>query len=146
NFESWTEHQISLDATVRYRLTGHLYAGLSYSIDHHDVADRLAGGELIKGIVPGSNGGLVSGLGPNLVLDARDNTYSPTHGPYAAIAAQFYHKATGSEFQYADVYADLRHYIPIGNNVLALAFYGEAAPGDTPFYMVPRLGGPNLRG
>jgi outer membrane protein assembly factor BamA len=95
--------------------------------------------------VPGSQGGLLSGLGLSLFWDKRDSASFPRSG-HTFQAVTFAHgELLGSEYTFSRLSVDARKYAPLfRSQALAFQLYGAFSGGDPPFYEMPRLGGPNL--
>lgn len=145
--ETYTERSYITVLNAQARVISGLYAGLRARLEHRDVLRREPGKELDSGAVYGGAGGFVAGGGPAITYDSRDNTYAAARGTYVDLAFASHPRAFGSEFMFGQVRADLRKFIPIGSHVLAFQLVGEAASGETPFYLLSRIGGGNyLRG
>lgn len=129
------------------RLTGRFFAGLNY---YYSETRRLRtiGAPGIAEEIPGSQGSVVSGLGPTLMADYRNNPFSPTRGWYAEWAMQSNLEELGSHYQYTEQSVDLRRYLALPKDqVLAFQVVGQFTAGTVPLRELPRLGGPNtMRG
>lgn len=96
------------------------------------------GGLLISGEVAGSRGGLTYDPGLILFSDLRDNVFFPRSGSYVEFTTQH----AGGDFGFSRYRADVRKYIEvIDNHVWANELFIDLTFGDTPFYMMPMLGG-----
>ena len=90
-------------------------------------------------------GGVVSGLGPVLLLDTRDRLTFPTGGSYAELSATF--TGVGGDYAFTRYTADLRRYFGLdtrGRQVLAVQVYGQFHTGAVPFRELAPLGGIQL--
>ncbi len=127
-----------------HRLRGRLFAGLSYYYsDTRQLRTTAPGG--LPETIPGSRGSVVSGLGPTLLADYRDNPFSPTRGWYAEWATQLYGHKVGSQYAYTEHYLDLRRYVPLNERqMLGFQAIGHFTTGTVPLRELPRLGGPNI--
>lgn len=96
----------------------------------------------------GYNGGILSGLGVQLALDARDNINSAHKGYFAAWNSTAYGKYLGSDFNFHEHRLDLRYYLPLpGERTIALRTRQWVQFGEVPFHNLARTNGTNeLRG
>jgi hypothetical protein len=92
--------------------------------------------------IAGSEGSLVSGFGPNIQADFRENPFSPRKGWYLDVFWSGFGRGTGSEFAFSQFQIDYRQYIPLWSDrqVLALELFGDFSGGELPFRELPRLG------
>jgi len=126
------------------RLSGRVFAGIS---QHYSDTRNLRTTEQtgLPETIPGSRGSVVSGLGPTLLADYRDNPFSPTRGWYAEWATQVYTHKLGSQFDYTEHLFDLRRYVPLNaRHNLGFQAIGHFTSGTVPLRELPRLGGPNM--
>ncbi|MDB4998611.1 MAG: hypothetical protein JWM74_6043 [Myxococcaceae bacterium] len=145
--EGFTERGYIGYLNAQVRVVSRLYAGLRFRADLRDIRDRQPGKLLETENIHGRDGGFTSGGGPAITYDSRDNTYAPARGAYLDFAFGYHPRELGSDFRFGQARTDLRKYFPIGNDVLALQLVGEVVSGETPFYLLPRIGGgANLRG
>jgi hypothetical protein len=116
----------------------------TYKYTYYNVFDKLSNPFLENGALTGVNGGNDSGLGFGINVDNRDNIFFPSAGTYMDFYSLFYTEWLGSYFAYNEYVLDARYYRALGNKnrVLALQLYSAVTTGDTPFYSMPRLGGP----
>lgn len=126
------------------KIRGRVFAGLSYY--HSDTRNlRSTGSASLHESIPGSTGSVVSGLGPTLLADYRDNPFSPTRGWYAEWTTQFYTHKLGSQYHYSEHLLDLRRYLTLSDRgMLGLQVIGHFTVGNVPLRELPRLGGPNI--
>jgi outer membrane protein assembly factor BamA len=88
---------------------------------------------------------VVSGAGPSILADYRNNPFSPTRGWYAEWAMHVYDHCLGSQFSYTEHLLDLRRYVPLrGPHWLGFQAIGQFTNGTVPLRELPRLGGPNI--
>ncbi|GAB3841929.1 BamA/TamA family outer membrane protein [Hymenobacter jeollabukensis] len=88
----------------------------------------------------------VSGLGPALVHDGRDNILSTFHGHYLDLQALFNVKGLGSDYTFTRYTLDARHFQPVGSNrtIWASQLFGQFHNGTVPFRELGNLGGVSL--
>lgn len=90
----------------------------------------------------GDNKSRIAGIGPIVVVDKRDNQFSPLEtGWYAELRAMYHSKATGSEFNYELYGFDIRRYKKIRNKgTLAMQAIGVLTNGQVPLLEKNRMG------
>ena len=91
------------------------------------------------------DGYLVSGLGPAILVDNRDNPLNTRNGLYAELGMVLYAPAIGSAFRFTRYQADLRRYIALSDRQV-LAFHGLAkfSAGRVPYRDMANLGGDRI--
>jgi outer membrane protein assembly factor BamA len=121
--------------------------GVIVDFDYTDIVDKQSNKFLLNDSVPvtGSNGGIILGVGGDLLWDSRDNIFFPNKGGYQYFKAVFYPGM--SDFVYANFELDVRHYRAFSkDHVLAGNFFLQSTVGDSPFYKLPSIGGKQMRG
>lgn len=105
-------------------------------------------GQLIQGIVPGSAGGRVTGVGFTAEYDARDHILLTTKGYYAAFSVYGGNGLTASDFDYVRWNADLRYFQPLHKKWTAgVQLLAAENRGEVMFMHMALLGGTKvLRG
>lgn len=122
-----------------------LNLGFYYNLEDISITETEEGGQLETGEVPGSSGGLVSGLGPLLTWDSRNNIFFATSGSFHQFSAVFYGPGLGSDFGFNRIFGDFRKYISLfGNHSLALQTQMIFESGHPPFTMMAQLGGEKI--
>ena len=122
-------------------------SGIIFDYNKTDIVDKQNNKLLQEDLVTGSNGGEIIGIGTDFVWDTRDNLFFPNKGGYQFFEIIVYPSAW-SDFVFYTFELDVRHYNAFSpDHVLAGNFYFAGARGNTPFYMLPALGGENrMRG
>ncbi|UOG75567.1 outer membrane protein assembly factor [Hymenobacter tibetensis] len=90
----------------------------------------------------------VSGLGPAILYDSRDNVLATYKGAYVDAHVLFNDKAIGSEYKFVRYQLDARYFRPLttsNNTILALQYVGQLHTGSVPFRELGGLGA-NLGG
>jgi outer membrane protein assembly factor BamA len=91
------------------------------------------------------DGVLITGVGPALVVDNRNNPLNTSQGVYAEVGVFFNAKALGGEFNFTRYNLDLRRFIPLSaNQVLAFQALGKFSAGQVPFREMANLGGDRM--
>lgn len=134
--------------SVLYKWAPHYYAGLRYSYENYTMAQTQTGGELAKGIIPGSQGSISSGPGIVQVYDRRDTVLYPTRGYWMELALQFNTTSLGSTHNYQQYSYDVTWYKRVYKNIVwANELYTKYLNGVAPFELYSFLGGnKKLRG
>ena len=129
------------------RLTGSangrgLYAGLRYQFENYDVTDVAPEGVLASGTVPGGLGNRVSGGGPGLFYDTRDNVLYPARGVVADLSYMAHGRGIGSTSDFGRYVADIATYHPLSSKTtLAMNYVLSLTTGEAPFSALSFLGG-----
>ncbi len=143
--EPYTPRIALVQAGLKKRLLGGLFAGLLFDLERTTMEKIEAEGLLDTAGLPGSRGGLVSGLVLSLDWDTRDGAQFPRSGTFLQLTAGSYSPALGSDFRFSSLKLDLRQYLsPSSGHVLAMQAVLRLTSGDTPFYRLSMLGGDSL--
>lgn len=157
--EDFTSFYTLFDLNAEIAVVDRFFIGLSYNLSYYKMYDKddtiRTGnnfGEVIStparlsdGTVPGSDGGLYSGLGLFLRYDTRDRYTYPANGNFSTIKLMGYHKYLGSDVNFLQLDLDFRHYLELFNDVIiAVQFKMEFNFGDVPFTMMPEVGGAEM--
>ena len=143
--EDYTDETFLLGINLRRRISRALRLGVLYDFLHISMTETEDGGLLESGVIPGSRGGDVSGVGVLADWDTRDNIFNPSKGSYHLFSATFFGSGLGGDFTFDRYYLDLRKYVSLGgSSVLAMQGVGHFTSGDVPFQMLPMVGGDSL--
>lgn len=130
-----------LRLTLLKKIVPKVYLGPRYAFDKFRLFSMDSTGQLIKGTIPGSKGGVISGFGIVGLYDSRDNVYSASRGIWTELVVYHDDPFTGSSFKYTRIAFDFCKYFHYKNNVLALNAYSIFSDTDVPFYQMGILGG-----
>jgi outer membrane protein assembly factor BamA len=130
-----------LRLTTLRKVAPHFYAGLRYAFDKFSLFDLDTTAQLVRGTIPGSNGGTVSGFGLVTIFDNRDNIYYPSKGMWGELVVYNSNTIFGSSFDYTRVAFDFSKYFHYKENILALNLYSIYSNTDVPFFQMGLLGG-----
>jgi outer membrane protein assembly factor BamA len=129
-----------------FRHLGHqIHVGVGSEIWHYqlDHSEKNPYFEQLHG----SGGGWLAGIGPVAMVDKRDHVLYPHSGSYLKASWTLFQQQLLGAYTYNNFLLDLRQFISIGRPVLAFQALWEYNDGDTPFFMMPQLGGKDrLRG
>ena len=115
--------------------------GIIFDYNYAEIDDKKGNELLEDDTLPGYNGGNLFGIGTDLVWDSRDNIFFPNSGSYQYFKFIVYPGGL-SDYTFAKLQLDVKAFKAISkNHVFAFQFFLESAMGDTPFYMLPSLGG-----
>lgn len=130
-----------LRMTALKKVVPKLYLGLRYAFDKFSLFNLDTAAQLAKGTIPGSKGGIVSGLGTVAVYDSRDNVFYPSKGIWTELVVYHDDPVTGSSFKYTRITLDFCKYFSYKENILALNAYSLYSDADLPFFQMGQLGG-----
>lgn len=140
--EVYTPETMALQLSLKKKVVESVFGGIQYHLEKTLIQKVEPGGLLAQGDIPGSTGGVISGLGLSVNWDNRDNLFFPRRGSYLQFVADFFSAPLGSDYHYSTSKLDLRTYLPIlSNHVLALQVYIRNMGGSPPFYQLSTLGG-----
>jgi hypothetical protein len=143
--ETYTPETIGLQLALKRRLFGSVFGGVQYQVERTAIQKVKQGGLLEPGTIPGSTGGVISGLGLSVNWDNRDNLFFPRRGSYLQFGADFFNSAFGSDFYYSVTRLDLRTYVPVfSTHVMAFQVSMRDMGGTPPFYELSTLGGASM--
>jgi len=147
DFEQYSSKYFRFQIDAFKRVKNQTFLGLRYWFDNPDIYEVKEDGLLDLMPITGSNGGVISGIGPQVRIDKRDNIYSSRNGHYINAIYQTFQGFMGSNFAFNRLRLDGRKYWELGKNVLATQVYSDINWGHVPFFQQARLGGTKrLRG
>jgi hypothetical protein len=126
---------------LQRRLGSAWWLGLRYDYADYKLTEVEPGGLLNSGLVLGSNGGPVVGIGIIATRDTRDDIYYPHTGSFVKMGMTRFDKGLGSNYNYNRYELDARGFISLGGQqVLALQGYSKITDGEVPFQSLARIG------
>lgn len=132
-----------LFAGLQYRLTNLRDVRVNEGIDDNPLNSRL----FDRPAREYQQNTRISGLGPALLYDVRDNVLSTFRGNYLELSALLNRDALGSDYRFTRYQLDARHFRPLtkdNKTILALQVVGQFQSGYVPFRELANLGGANL--
>jgi Omp85 superfamily domain len=146
NLSELSFRRLQIQANALRRVAPNLFAGVSYQASSFGNFEWfLLNKNLQLSQLEGSAGSGVSGAGPIIIADFRDNPFSATRGFYAELSAVYYRAELGSTHRFDEYFIDLRHYQTVfKKHVLAFQGVGNFMSGSVPFREKPRLGGAQI--
>jgi hypothetical protein len=145
NEEEYTPRTAFFSTAVQRVIRNRFSLGLQYEFGHSEISDKEEGGLLDSGTIPGSDGGTVSGLGPIVSWDTRDNLFYAMRGSFHTVSATFFDQALGSDFTFQRYRIDLRTFFSlVEKNVLAFQAVFSFIEGNPPFQAMSQIGGSAL--
>lgn len=128
-----------------YKWLPSFYAGLGYQYENYDITNTAINGELGKGIVPGSAGSVISGLGLLSVYDTRDTVLYPSKGWFVNASFMVNGKYLSGNYNFNRFVLDVSTYQKLSSKViLALNSYSSFISGNAPFQQLSQVGGNKL--
>ncbi|MFT2007513.1 BamA/TamA family outer membrane protein [Pontibacter sp. 13R65] len=94
-------------------------------------------------------GGFMAGIGPVVRWDTRNSIIFPSSGQSLEVSYMHYGNWLGADYSFNSFMLDFRQYVPLSGissgSALALQLhYHNVYGGETPFFMLPYLGGDRL--
>lgn len=143
--EDYTSRTINFYGQYERRIFHKAYLGIRYEFKREILPEIEPEGILAKKEILGSEGTTASGLGPVLVVDSRDNLFTPSRGHYHQASAIFFQKFLGSETNFSRYRFDLRKYMSgLGPGILAVQGLFTFTTGNAPFQFLAPIGGVNV--
>ncbi|MEX2513418.1 MAG: BamA/TamA family outer membrane protein [Cyclobacteriaceae bacterium] len=122
-----------------------IYLGPRYEFRADDIYQKLPGGALDSGRIPGSSGQRLSGFGMVLNYDTRDHIFQPSEGVFHRLSYMGFHSLFGSNFNFGQYVLDARKYLGLNNGqVLVGQAWLSFTSGNAPFQHVSLIGGSDL--
>ena len=139
--EDYTPKRYQLQLNFQKRFLSHIYAGLQYELEKNTMTELEDGGLLETGLISGSSGGSVSGVGISVNYDSRDDVFYPAQGGYYQFSAKKFSEIFGSDFSFTRIMLDARRYYQVNHShVIAVNGYLNFMTGMPPFNMMSLLG------
>jgi outer membrane protein assembly factor BamA len=143
NRENYTYRSTKFYLTFLKKIKKGFNLGFQYRFMDWRLTETEAGGQLASGVIPGSGGGRLSGIGVVVNRDTRDNRFSPLRGDHFEFDVRVYPKFLGSTFEFTRYTLDLRKYFPLfSSHVFAVRSLAVMQTGTVPFLNLAQLGGP----
>ncbi|WP_106567189.1 BamA/TamA family outer membrane protein [Cecembia rubra] len=139
--EAYTTRFASFFINYERMLFKGLYLGPKYEFRTDDISQRVEGGLLETDRPLGYDGQRISGLGLVLNYDTRDNIFQPHRGWFNRIGYMDYSSFLGSRFEFSQLTFDLRKYLKVRNNSLALQSWWSFTSANAPFQQISLIGG-----
>ena len=139
--ENYTQDQSGISVTGKHLFSRTLFGGLTAATLHQKLTDLDFGGDIENGLVPGSDGGRVLGLGPVIGYDSRNHNLFPTRGQLIELRLVKYGGLLGGDYDYTQLVIDARTYHRLAqNHTLALQAYVSDNGENVPFWMMEGVG------
>ncbi|MBC3539706.1 BamA/TamA family outer membrane protein [Rufibacter sediminis] len=143
--EAYTSRTFNFFGQFEQAVYKKVYLGARYEFKKETIPEVEPEGQLSQKSIIGSDGVIASGFGPVLMVDSRNNAYTPSKGVYHQFTALFFGKYLGGEDNFTRYKLDLRKYMSgIGPGVLAVQGLFTFVVGDAPFQYLSPLGGVNV--
>ncbi len=146
--EAYTVKRLGVDLSVMRHVVDGARAGVVVRWEKSSIVNRMPGGLLAGGTVPGGTESTVSGAGVQVSWDTRENIFAPTSGNFTTASVVSFGRFLGGTNVFTKFKLDARQYVaPMAEQVLALQFIGVLIDGTAPFRELARVGGSStLRG
>ncbi len=141
NFRGIDYKHIYLRGKWMKNLKQEVFVGVNYTFNNFNEIVFQEGEYPPVPVVNGLSESVSSGIGPILVVDKRDNQFSPQKGWFAEASFRVHHKTLGSNFNFTQYNVDVRRYVVNKNKgILALNAVATLNDGDVPFLEKVKLG------
>ena len=138
--ENYTTDDFLFYTRVTYRLYKNLSFGIGYDLKKTSVLKIEDSGLLAGGGYKGLDGSLLTGIGPVIEWDSRDNVFYPSKGCWFQFYSFYYKSWMGGNFSFDSYTLDLRYYLSLADaHVLAFQVLGKTVTGELPFNEYARL-------
>ncbi|TAG60987.1 MAG: hypothetical protein EAZ26_13445 [Runella slithyformis] len=146
NLNEFSFSRVQLQVNSLRQIKRNIFLGLGYQYSQFSNIDWfIKSDNFSPNLLVGNTGSLISGIGPSLVADFRDNPFSAKKGYFFELSALYYRNWLGSGYHFNEYLVDARKYIStFKNQVLAFQLFGNFMDGHVPFRELPRLGGPQI--
>jgi hypothetical protein len=145
NEEDYTQIEFNLNAGLLWEVHHDLYIGPYYIFSYFGMKETQDGGLLDQGIITGSDGTIVSGIGLKTTLDRRDDVMYPKTGYRFDLEFLWHPLFIGSNEKFSQAMFDYRQFFPLfRKHVFAIQYILELSTGTVPFQAMPGLGGRNI--
>jgi outer membrane protein assembly factor BamA len=140
--ESYTTRFLYVHLNYEKKIAPGLYIGPRYEFRVDEIYRKEDGGLLASGIIPGSNGQRISGLGWVLNFDTRDNIFQPGSGWFNRLQWMTFTPWLGSNFNFDQYAIDLRKYFRTApKHTMAVQSWWGFTTGLAPFQHLSLIGG-----
>ncbi len=141
--EGYTLRDYTFSARTGFKLLGSFYGGPLYEYALLHIIDTEEGGRLEKGEIRGSETpARVSGLGFRLFWDSTRGGLFPFDGVNARVSARLFREELASSYDFSLLTFDGRGYLnTFFSHVAAFQLLYQTSLGETPFQLLPSLGG-----
>ncbi|MCD8739352.1 BamA/TamA family outer membrane protein [Mucilaginibacter roseus] len=139
NRESYVNNNLTFSGSVAHFLSKSWSFGLKYELSNYTAA-KFDNSEVVLPF--GTAGGFLTGLGPTIQYDNRNDILFPTKGSFMELNFLKYGLLKTGRYAYNEVQFDYRKYFSIGGSNgttgFALQAYADAVwGGNVPFYKLP---------
>ncbi len=139
--ENYTVDQTGIRITGKHLFNKTLFGGLTAATQNQELTELDSGGDIEAGLVPGSEGGRVLGLGPVVGYDSRNHNLFPTRGQLIELRLLKYGGFLGGDYDYTQLVIDARTYHRLAqNHTLAVQAYVSEKGENVPFWMMEGIG------
>ncbi|VAX20443.1 hypothetical protein MNBD_IGNAVI01-3070 [hydrothermal vent metagenome] len=138
--ESYTPEGYLFTIGASAKIFGNLGLGGWYKLKRTNVLEIEEDGILSGDDFQWTDNGLISGFGPEIDWDERNNIFYPTEGLRLQFRFGYFRNWMGSDFDYDYYYFDYRQYFSlIESHIIAVQFVVESIEGNFPFTEYSRL-------
>ncbi|MEQ9304639.1 MAG: hypothetical protein RJQ14_12085 [Marinoscillum sp.] len=141
-YETYTANFLRMETNALIQARKDLYVGGTMFFDNYFEIDINPTGALQSQNIRGTEAGKLLGLGALMILDKRNNIFSPSGGYYLESRVLRYEDQMVGDYAFTDLYVDMRKYFqPADKWETAFQVYHQSVLGEPPFYNYALLGG-----
>lgn len=146
--EHYVYEQVYINPHLKKKFKKHIFIGLLYEFQTLFNIKYNPDGRFDTAAFYGKQNYKVSGLGPSVAYDTRNNTFWPKKGVFFQVLITGFRKELLSDFNVLKWITDLRWYKTIyKNQIFAIQVYNYTTKGNTPLRELAAFGGSNnMRG
>lgn len=138
--EDFTTEDFMIQPWLLFRAYKDIRIGTMYNFKTTSVVKIEKNNPQNMRMIQGINGSILSGFGPVLDWDTRNNIFYPSEGSWFQFYYILYRSWLGSDFTYESYTVDIRHYLSLSNTkILAFQIFGTSLNGNIPFNEFARL-------
>ena len=142
---SYTANIASLLISGEQEIASNLSMGLQSWLRYEKVSEIQDSTILASNLLTGSDKGTAVGTGLFFRWDTRDNLFYTYSGNYVRGSFMHFPSFIGSDYVFSRATLDMRTFFPLSwRYIIAVRAYNQAAVGDTPFQLLPQVGGRTL--
>ena len=145
-FDNYDARYLRTDLNIYRRIAPDLYIGPKFLATRYYSITSDGENGLLTPEVTGFAPGMISGLGVGMILDRRNNLFSPDGGYYIEFSLFKYGKFVGSDYEFSNLWFDARKYVEVGEKKeLGFQLVHQSVTGSgIPFYNLASLGGSTM--
>lgn len=132
--EEYSNESTHLEARLAHSIFKDLRFGVTFRRINNRLYDKEDNNTIDQDNLLGNDGGVISGMGPFVDWDTRDNMFYPSSGAWYRLEVVSHLDEFDSDFEYDRYHLDLRRFFKIKEgHILAVQAMAAQVEGDVPF-------------